>query len=63
MPIVSIDGNEMSLEDKRILIKEITDTVSERMHVPKEAVTIILKPVPHEDIGVGGVILSESREK
>lgn len=59
MPIIRIDGNNLPIEKKKEYFKEITDITAKYMDVPTEAVTIVYTFVEHEDIGVGGKLLSE----
>lgn len=59
MPIIQIEGNDMPKEEKEKFFKEITETVSKYMNVPNQAVTIILNINPHDNICVGGELLSK----
>ena len=61
MPLVRIDlwKGVTTVEQKRKLVKGITDTVSDTIDCPKEAVHIIISEQPKENWGVGGVLSSD----
>ncbi|MGP0090355.1 MAG: tautomerase family protein [Xanthobacteraceae bacterium] len=48
-----------TLEQKRGLVKDITDAVVRNCAVPKEAVTIQIVEAPKTDKAKGGVLFSE----
>jgi len=48
-----------TLEEKRGLVKDITDAVVKNTGVPKEAVVISLVETAKTDKGKGGVLFSE----
>ena len=48
-----------TLEEKRGLVKDITDAVVKNTGVPKEAVVISLLETAKTDKGKGGVLFSE----
>ncbi len=60
MPIVTIYGNDgISVDDKRKMVEEVTDSVSKAYGLPKEAITILVEALPKDSIGVGGTLLSD----
>jgi 4-oxalocrotonate tautomerase len=60
MPVVTVNTRKQNdIEKKRKLVKKITDALSEVYGVPKEHVTIQLREDADEDIGIGGVLLSD----
>ncbi|MCK9152463.1 4-oxalocrotonate tautomerase DmpI [Methanobacterium alcaliphilum] len=59
MPIIHIDSNELSRDQKRNLVESITKISSEIMGLPENTITIIIREVPLEDVGVGGKLLSD----
>ena len=66
MPLITINlwRGKTTVEQKRRIVKEITDTISDTIDCPKEAVHIIINEQPKENWGVGGVLASEKfREK
>lgn len=60
MPFITIDGpNNLSKETKLKLIEELTNTASSILNIPKQAFSVIIKENNPDNIGVGGVQLSE----
>ena len=60
MPEVIIELAEgRSLEQKRALVKDITDAVVRNCSVPVDAVTVIIHENPRTDKAKGGVLFSE----
>jgi 4-oxalocrotonate tautomerase len=60
MPIVQIDLVEgRSLEQKRELVKKVTEAIVETAKCPAEAVTIVLREAPAQHIAKAGVLMSD----
>lgn len=60
MPIVQIDfvaGRTM--EQKRVMVKKVTEAVSTSIGCSESAVTVILRELPKESFGMGGTLLSD----
>ena len=58
MPVVRISANpEISLENKRKMTEEVCKIVADAYDLPIEAITIIIDPIPVENIGSGGKLL------
>lgn len=57
MPIVQIDMKEgRTVEQKRQLVKKLTDVIVETAECPPEAVTIILREMSTTNFGNAGVL-------
>ena len=52
-----------SLEQKRALVKDITDAVVKNYKVPVEAVVITLVETPRSDKAKGGVMFSDMQPR
>jgi 4-oxalocrotonate tautomerase len=60
MPEVIIElAQGRSLDQKRALVKDITDAVVRNCGVAPDAVTVIIHENPHTDKAKGGVLFSE----
>lgn len=59
MPVIHIDSNELSRAQKRELVKSITKITSEVTGLPENTITIIIREVPAEDVGVAGMLLCD----
>jgi 4-oxalocrotonate tautomerase len=60
MPVVQITMlTGRSLEQKREVVKRITDVLCEELEVQPEAVVVTLIEVPHENYARGGVLKAD----
>lgn len=60
MPEVIIELAEgRSVDQKRALVRDITDAVVRNCNVPADAVTVIIHENPRTDKAKGGVLFSE----
>ena len=62
MPVITIAGNEnISIEDKREMVKKVSETVAEAYGLPIEAITVLVQSYKTDDIGVAGELLSDRK--
>lgn len=61
MPVITLEAGKLNANQKRQLVKELTETASKVMKVPEQAFTVFLKENEMENIGFGGVLLSERK--
>ena len=60
MPVITIAGNDtISVEDKREMVKKVSEIVSDSYGLPIQAITVLVQAYPKERIGVAGEILSD----
>lgn len=60
MPVITIAGNpNISIEDKREMVKKVSETVAEAYGLPIEAITVLVQAYEKDDIGVAGGLLSD----
>ncbi|HHX50562.1 MAG TPA: 4-oxalocrotonate tautomerase [Clostridia bacterium] len=62
MPIITFDGPLLTREKKETLIKEFTRIASETVGLPAEAFIVLLKETEPDNVGVGGIMLSEKQK-
>ncbi|MBP2033455.1 4-oxalocrotonate tautomerase [Clostridium algifaecis] len=62
MPIINIDITPQKKEIKEMMIKKVTDELSEITQIEKEFFRIIINEVEPENIGIGGNTLLKLRE-
>lgn len=61
MPIVQIDMLDgRTVEQKRELVRKVTQAIVETANCPPEAVTIIIREMPPEHLGKAGKLRSDS---
>ncbi|MBQ7608829.1 MAG: tautomerase family protein [Desulfovibrionaceae bacterium] len=61
MPVVTFEAASLSVEQKRQLVKEFTETATRVTGLPKETIFVFLKENKADNVGVGGVLLSEKQ--
>lgn len=54
MPTITIEGGQLTKEQKNELIEKMTRLASEITHIPHEFFFISIKELPDENIGIGG---------
>ncbi|MEJ8543209.1 4-oxalocrotonate tautomerase DmpI [Methanothermobacter wolfeii] len=59
MPVIQIYCNEITEEKKRELVKRITRVSGEVLELPESTITVLIREMPPEDVGVGGVLLCD----
>lgn len=59
MPVIIVESNKISTDKKRKLVKSMTKIVAEAYELPEDTITILIRELEEEDIGVGGKLLSE----
>ena len=59
MPIVTVEAGTLSKAQKKELIREMTDSVSQILKAPEMTVNVVLKENDPDNVGVGGKLLSE----
>nr|WP_294999332.1 4-oxalocrotonate tautomerase DmpI [uncultured Methanobrevibacter sp.] len=60
MPVITIAGNpNISIEDKREMVKKVSETVAEAYGLPIEAITVLVQAYEKDSIGVAGELLSD----
>jgi 4-oxalocrotonate tautomerase len=59
MPVITLEGPFLSPEKKEKLVHEFTKTASEITNIPKEAFVVFIKENLYENMGQGGILISE----
>ncbi len=60
MPVITIAGNDgISIENKREMVKKVSEIVADAYDLPIEAITVLVEAFPKESIGVAGELLSD----
>lgn len=63
MPVISVEGSKLTKEQKSDLIASLTEVASKIMNVSKELYIVLIKENDMDNIGLGGVVLSEKLKK
>lgn len=61
MPVITIEGPKLSIEQKRELVQAVTESASNVMKMPKHSIIVMIKEIERENVGVGGLLLSDKK--
>ena len=61
MPLVMIEGPEISLNKKRELVAKIAEVISSVYGLPKQIITVVIHENPPENVGPGGELLIDRK--
>jgi 4-oxalocrotonate tautomerase len=62
MPTIVFDGPPIKdLDKKRALVAEVTEAAVKAYGLPKEAMVVLIKGNPPENVGIGGQLLIDRR--
>jgi 4-oxalocrotonate tautomerase family enzyme len=61
MPVVKLEMSSLTKEKKKEIIERVSETLSEITNVPKQAFIVLINEYDRDNIGVGGVQLSERK--
>jgi 4-oxalocrotonate tautomerase len=59
MPVITVEGAKLSFEQKRCLIESLTKVASLITRVPEKNYIVLVKENERDNIGLGGVMLSQ----
>jgi len=58
MPVITIAGNpNISTENKRKMVKDVSEIVANAYGLPIKAITVLVQEYPKENVGVAGKLL------
>lgn len=57
MPVITVDGPELTKQQKEELVKSFAESASVIMGLPVEAMVTIIREVEAENVGVGNLLL------
>lgn len=63
MPIIIMDGPQLTKDEKAKLVREFTKIASEVTQLPKVAFTVLINERDRDNVGVGGELLSDKMAK
>ncbi len=62
MPVVQVEMLEgRTVDQKRAMVKEVTDVIVKTLNCPPEAVKIIIREMKPEHLGEAGVLRSDEQ--
>jgi 4-oxalocrotonate tautomerase len=62
MPIITIEGGQITSNQKRELISKMTQLASEVLQIPPDFFMVTIKELPDENIGIGGKTIDIIKE-
>ncbi len=63
MPYITIEGGQLTAEQKQQLIERMTNVASEIMKIPSEFFITTIKELSDENIGIGGKTINKIKEE
>lgn len=63
MPIATIEGPFLSVETKRVLVKEVTDALEKAYKFPRVVYGVIIKENLPENVANGGELAIDRKKK
>jgi len=58
MPTISVEGPFIrDIDKKRIFVQELTDAATKAYGLPRQAMIVLIKENPPENVGVGGKLI------
>jgi len=63
MPVITLETAKLTKDQKQALVKEFTEVAVKITGLPHEAFYVFLKENELENVGVGGVLLSDRNKE
>ncbi len=63
MPVIRVDGPQISVDKKRELARRLTEVAAEVYGMDKEHIIVLIRENPPENVGVGGELVIDRRKK
>lgn len=63
MPYITVEGGQLTTEQKEKLISKLTEVSSEIMNIPQDFFMITIKELPDKNIGIGGKCIDVVKEE
>jgi 4-oxalocrotonate tautomerase len=61
MPTITVEGPPIKTEQKRRLVKKLTDAAVEVYRI--EHITVLIRENPPENVGINGQLLTDRKKK
>lgn len=62
MPYITVEGGQLTTEQKEKLIARLTEVSSEIMNIPQDFFMITIKELSDKNIGIGGKCIDKVKE-
>lgn len=63
MPYITVEGGNLTKEQKKELIEKVTAVASEVMNIPSEFFCMTVKELSDENIGIGGKTIDKTKRE
>ncbi|MGE5372534.1 MAG: 4-oxalocrotonate tautomerase DmpI [Solirubrobacterales bacterium] len=63
MPVISLEIGELTPEQKKQLIRELTASASKITCIPEQAFTVVIHELNNQNIGIGGIDIGELKRR
>ncbi|MCX7969254.1 MAG: 4-oxalocrotonate tautomerase family protein [Armatimonadetes bacterium] len=62
MPVIQVDGPQISVDKKRELARRLTEVAAEVYEMGKEHIIVLIRENPPENVAVGGELIVDRRK-
>ena len=62
MPVIRVDGPQISLDKKRELARRLTEVAAEVYEIDKEHTIVLIRENLPENVSVGGELIADRRK-
>ena len=62
MPSIRIDGPAINVEQKRNMVREMTEAAARAYGLPREVMVVLIRENGPENVGVGGELLVDRKK-
>ena len=63
MPIITIDSNKITTEQKKEIIKVFTEKMNQITNVPAQFISVVIREQEDENMGVAGETVCEMKAR
>ena len=63
MPVIAWEGGTLTKEQKKELVRRLTEVATEVTRVPAQFHTVIIREQPDENLGVGGETVEDLKAR
>ena len=63
MPIITVEGPPIKVEQKRQFVRKLTDAAVETYGIDKDHIIVLLRENAPENVGAGGELIADRKRK
>ncbi len=59
MPIITLEGPQLELEEKRSLVRDITTLAARTYRLPETSIIVLIRENQPDNVGVAGTLIAD----